>query len=327
MSESVMQMASYALRGLMIAPPGRKLVVADLSNIEGRGLAWEAGEEWKLQAFRDFDAGTGPDLYKLAYARAFRIKPEAVTKAQRQVGKVMELSLGYEGGVGAFVTMAASYGIDLDALATLAWDTIPLDVKLETQGAWEWAEKKRATFGLTSIQYRTCDGLKRLWRRAHPATVQMWKDLKTATQLATMGEEPAPVGRCRIERRNNWLCIVLPSDRVLCYPSPLIENGALTYMGMNQYSRKWSRLGTYGGKLSENLTQAIARDVLADAMPRAEAAGYHISLTVHDELITETPDTPEFSAEGLCSILAANPPWATGFPLAAQGFEAYRYNK
>jgi DNA polymerase len=125
-----------------------------------------------------------------------------------------------------------------------------------------------------------------------------------------------------------WLRMVLPSGRSLCYPSPQIsENGVVSYMGVNQFSRKWCRLKTYSGKLVENAIQGIARDVLAANMPRMEAAGYRILLTIHDEVITETPDTPAFSVDGLSALLAAQPAWAEGFPLAAAGFETRRYRK
>jgi DNA polymerase len=106
-----------------------------------------------------------------------------------------------------------------------------------------------------------------------------------------------------------------------------VKDGSLSYMGVNQYSRKWSRLSTYGGKLVENVCQAIARDVMADAMPSIEAAGYAITLTVHDEILTETPDTDNFSEAKLSEFMSRVPEWATGLPLAAKGFEAYRYKK
>jgi DNA polymerase len=359
-----MEVASFAVRGAIIAPPGRKLVIADLSNIEGRVLAWLAGEGWKLDAFRAYDAGTGPDLYKLAYARSFGIAPDEVTKDGRQIGKVMELSLGYEGGVGAFVTMAAGYGLDLDALAAAAWPTLPGDIVAEAEDMLRWqcakafeafdrrvakdvprseaqalldAQLDRVRLGLSERVWLTCDSLKRLWRYAHPATAGardapgtgLWRTLEAEAIRATL--DPSRiygVGRMTVRRTDNWLRVRLPSGRNLCYASPRVEeDGKLSYMGLNQYSRRWERLRTYGGKLVENATQAAARDVMAAAMPRVEAAGYEIVLTVHDELVTETPDRPEFNAEHLADLLATNPPWAEGLPLAAAGFEAYRYRK
>ncbi|KAA3649818.1 MAG: DNA polymerase I [Proteobacteria bacterium] len=327
---NVMELASSAIRGCIVAPAGRKLVVADLSNIEGRGIAWLAGETWKLAAFRAFDAGTGPDLYKLAYAKAFAILVEAVTKDQRQIGKVMELMLGYEGGVGAFITGAATYGIDLDAMAEAAWPSIPADVLAQANEFLGWTKRqKRSTFGLADKTFIVCDALKRLWRLAHAETATWWGELKDAAGRAiALPSVTVPCRKVKLRRDGNWLRIGLPSGRVLCYPSPQVdEKGQLSYMGVNQYSRKWCRLKTYGGKLAENITQAAARDVLAANMPAIEAAGYPIVLSVHDELITEAPDSPEFNHEHLATLMAANPPWADGLPLAAAGFEAYRYRK
>jgi DNA polymerase len=131
-----------------------------------------------------------------------------------------------------------------------------------------------------------------------------------------------------MRRDGAWLRIVLPSGRALCYPSPAVdESGKVSYMGINQYSRKWQRLKTYGGKLAENITQAVARDVLASSMQPIEDAGYRIVLTVHDEIIAEAPDAPEFNPDHLASLMATAPSWAEGLPLAAAGFEAYRYRK
>jgi DNA polymerase len=326
----VMALASNALRGAIVAPSGRKLVVADLANIEGRVLAWLAGENWKLRAFRAFDQGAGADLYKTAYARAFAIQPDAVAKDQRQIGKVMELMLGYEGGVGAFLTGAATYGIDLDAMAAAALPGIPADVRGEAGDFLDWRRaQKLGDFGLSDEAFIACDSLKRLWRQAHPATAALWRALQDACIAAvTQRGQVAQVGRLDVRTIGAWLRIRLPSGRVVCYPGAAVgEDGKLSYLGVNQYSRKWERLKTYGGKLVENVTQAVARDVLAASMPAIEAAGYQIVLTVHDEVICEAPDTPEFNPADLARLMAINPEWAEGLPLAAAGFEAHRYRK
>ena len=328
----IMELTSSAIRGCIIAPPGRKLVVSDLSNIEGRAQAWLAGESWKLQAFRDYDAGTGHDLYKLAYAKAFQIKPEDVTKDQRQIGKVLELSMGYEGGVGAFVSFAAIYGIDLDSLTRLAYDTLPDDIRREAEGLYKWlTERKISTFGLDVKTWVLCDSFKRMWRYAHPHIAAYWKQLQAgaidAVQLPT--GQTFTVGRLKFRRDGSWLRMGLPSGRSLCYPQPKYEADTkeLSFTGMNQYSRKWERIKTHGGKLFENACQAVGRDVMAYNMPDARAEGYSIVLTVHDELVTEAQDSPAYYVDGLSRILATNKPWSQGMPLAAAGYEAYRYKK
>ena len=338
---NVMELTSSAIRGCIVAPKGKKLVVADLANIEGRVLAWLAGEEWKLQAFRDYDTiighddkgepiRKGHDLYKLAYAKSFGIKPEDVSKDNRQVGKVQELALGYEGGVGAFLTFAAAYNIDLEAMGEQAIDAIPANIMTEAAKALEWTkQQKRPTFGLSDRAWLVCDSFKRSWRYAHPAVSSMWKDLEEAARVAVL--RAGTTYECRglkLRRDGAWLRIRLPSGRFLCYPNTQVdEAGKLSYMGVNRYSRKWSRLKTYGGKLAENVTQAASRDVLAANMPGIEAAGYQIVLSVHDENITEAGDRDEFNADHLAGLMATNPTWAKGLPLAAAGFEAYRYRK
>lgn len=328
-TDNVMELTSNTIRGCIVAPPGKKLVVADLSNIEGRMLAWLAGEEWKLQAFRDFDNGTGHDLYKLAYAKSFGVAPDDVSKDDRQVGKVQELALGYEGGVGAFLTFSAAYGIDLDEMAEKAADVIDHRVLEDAKSMLDWMRRqRRSTFGLADRTWIVCDAIKRAWRIAHPATASLWKELENAVIAAVTN--PGKTFTCRrlkMRRDGTWLRIALPSGRALCYPSPQAEDGKLSYLGTNQYTRKWCRIKTYGGKLAENVTQAASRDILAASMPEVEKAGYQIVLSVHDELITEAPDSPEFNAEHLSSLMAANPAWADGLPLAAAGFEATRYRK
>ncbi|MGJ0625895.1 DNA polymerase [Xenorhabdus bovienii] len=326
--DDIMQLTSSAVRGVIIAPPGKKLVVSDLSNIEGRMLAWLAGELWKLQAFRDNDAGIGADLYKLAYARAFNIEPDEVTKDQRQIGKVMELGLGYGGGVAAFVTFALTYALDLDELATAALPSIPASVQREAMSWYKKSVEQNQTYGLSEKVFITCDSLKRMWRNAHTATVPFWYELEEAVKRAISSPNiTIPCRKLRVRRDGAWLRVVLPSGRAVCYPSPRLDGGQISYMGTNPYSRKWQRLKTYGGKLVENVTQAAARDVLAGNMPLIEEAGYAIVLTVHDEIISEAPDIPDYSHEHLSTLLAINPSWALDLPLNAGGFESYRYKK
>jgi DNA polymerase len=327
-TDNVMELASSAIRSCIVAPPGKKLVVADLSNIEGRDQAWLANEEWKLQAFREFDEGIGPDLYKLAYSKSFGTTPDKVTKDQRQVGKVQELALGYEGGVGAFATFAGVYGINLDELADKVLENAPRELVNAADNYFSFVIKeKRPRYGLSDDAFVACDVLKRAWREAHPNITSYWAQLKNAV-IRAMNHRGSTVVTLGLKiTSTSWLRIVLPSGRSLVYPSPKLVDGAVTYMGVDQFTRKWTRISTHGGKLFENLCQAVARDVMAANMPRIEAAGYQIVLTVHDEIIAEAPDQPEFNADHLASLLATNPDWAPDMPLAAAGFETYRYRK
>lgn len=330
--DDVMQLTSSAIRGCIVAPERKKLVIADLSNIEGRAQAWLAGENWKLRAFSNFDAGTGDDLYKIAYGKSFGIAPDMVTKEQRQIGKVQELALGYEGGVGAFVTFAAAYGIDLDQLAERAVNAIPHDTWDQARSMLDWHRKKgrdpAPSLGLSERAWLMCESFKLAWRDAHTAIAHYWRALDAVVREAL--DNPGTTFHCRllkIRRDGAWLRLVLPSGRAVCYPSAQLVDGKITYMGMNQYSRKWCRLTTYGGKIFENVCQAVARDVMAYNMAAIEGAGYAIVLTVHDEVIGEAPDTAEFNAPHLSRLLAANPSWAPDLPLAAAGFDTYRYRK
>lgn len=327
--DNLTELAGSCVRGAIIAPAGKRLVVADLSNIEGRMLAWLAGEEWKLEAFRAYDRREGPDLYKLAYAKSFGIEPSDVTDDQRQVGKVQELALGYEGGVGAFLTFATAYAIDLEAMGALAFAALPAEIREESNSFYDWMLKqKRPTHGLSRRAFVVCDGFKRSWRAAHPATVNLWKELGEAVIAATNNKGAVfNVRMLTVRADGNWLRITLPSGRQLCYPSPKVEEGRWSYMGIDQYTRAWQRVYSYSGKVAENVTQAVARDVIAHGMTRANAAGYTPITSIHDEIPCETPDTDDFTTEGLCGLLTDNPKWCTDLPLAAAGFTAYRYRK
>ena len=358
----VMELIGNTVRGSIIAPPGKKLVIADLSNIEGRVAAWLAGEEWKLQAFRDFDAGAGPDLYILAYAKSFNVPPESVPKKgpERQIGKVEELMFQYGGGVGAWLTGAATYGIDLEQMTEQVWDSLPQWAKIEAQDFLQWlyekprakyakvamkyeanseeelearfarvADEAKARFGLTERTFVACDAIKRLWRSAHPQISSYWKELEETVRSAM--EAPGVTFPCRkvkIRRDGAWLRIGLPSGRALCYPNPKIEkDGTLTYTGQDTYTRQWGRVHTYGGKLFENITQAVACDQLAECMPAVEEHGFAIVMHVHDELICEAEDRDLWNNHRLAALMCSDLGWNAGLPLAAAGFETYRYRK
>lgn len=285
------QFASDALRGCIVAAPGTKLVQADYSNIEGRIVAWLADERWKLDAFAAFDRGEGPDLYNVTYARAFSVDVDTVTKGQRQEGKVIDLAGAYQGWVGAYQTFATLYRIE--------------------------ATDQQAARRMGA------------WRDAHPATRAFWPRLERNVRLAIA--KPGGVfevnDKITVVFRKPWLGIRLPSGRVLCYPHARLEGDEIWFKGQSQYSRGWSDQQTYGGKLTENITQAIAADLLWGAVAKAEANGYPVVLRVHDELLTEPRDEPRFSVAGLVALMTDTPPWAEGLPIAAAGFETHRYHK
>ena len=322
--DDVMAVISNCLRGAICAPAGRKLVVADLSNIEGRVLAWLAGESWKLDAFREFDAGKGPDLYKVAYSRAFAVSPSDVNKKQRQIGKVMELAMGYQGGVGAFANFAGLYHVDLDDMAFHVRGSCDPNL----WGAGKIDHVRRVDMGLSIDAWEACDVIKNLWRRAHPAICKFWRDIDNAVRLVLSGAVPsARAGRVTFKKSSGYLVAVLPSGRPICYPCARMTGGVFEYYGQIQASRRWDWIRSYSGKICENLTQATARDVLASCLSSVEDHGYKIVLSVHDELITECPDLPEFNSGMLSRLMATPPAWAPDLPLSAAGFDAYRYRK
>ena len=296
--DNVSERCAFGVRGALVAPVGKKLVIADLSNIEGRVLAWLAGEDWKIKAFKAYDSGNGHDLYKVTAGRILGKDPGDITKTERQLqGKVPELAGGYQGGVGAYRKMG---GAVFDAMTDEAIQEI-----------------------VTA------------WRRAHPRTRSLWYDMEAAAREAinNLGESFGVRDLIKFDVKADtqgiaWLRMRLPSGRYLCYPSPEVsDGGSITHEGMNQYTRKWERLDTYGGKLTENAVQAIARDVFMSGMLRAEIDGFEVCIRVHDELVCETPDNPTYTSDGLAALMSTNPSWSGGLPLSAAGFETKRYRK
>lgn len=248
-----MRAMANVVRGCIVAPPEKKLSIADLSNIEGRMLVHLAGERWKIKAFAEIDMGIGADMYKASYARAFNVSTDDVDDYMRQIGKVMELALGYEGGVGAFITFAAVYKMDLDKLADAVWEVTDLNAIHVATKIWEWTNRKRrTTYGLSKHVWIACEVLKAKWRNAHPEVVNLWERLSGAVAMAIREQHvPFTAGEhLKAQRDGAWLRVRLPSGRCLCYLHPEVdERGSISYMGINQYTRQWSRIKTYGGKL------------------------------------------------------------------------------
>lgn len=338
-------MISKCLRGFIHASPGQQLMGGDFSSVEGRGLAWLAGEEWKLQAYREIDADPElPDMYERTYAVTFGIDPKKVTKAQRQVGKVEDLAFGYAGGVGAFRTMSKAGNI--------------LVVAKTTPAILQKAQKT----GLQVFTEEQVDSFKNGWRDGNPAIKNYWYALEEAAIAAVLSPgqitQAGAAGReVRFRKRGSFLWCRLPSGRTLCYPYPEIRDGKfgrpmLTYKSVPDQitwaaytgqkergepnttkivddpsnSRSWARISAYGGLLSENVTQAICRDLLADALLRVEAAGYKVCVHIHDEAIVEGVFTEQDRVR-FQQLMVEIPVWAAGFPISANCWLGLRYQK
>lgn len=376
----ISKLTASTVRGCIIPAKGKKFVVADYSNVEGRGLAWIAGEKTALMVFR-----AGRDIYCETAGKMFGLDPEYIKanrKDLRQIGKACELGLGYGGGVAAFLQFAKNLGLDLYAMADVMKGTFPDHIWAAAKRGYEYArineakrppkpgkKDERPTYILPKNVWLTCDAIKRMWREAHPKTVAFWAELEDAVLCAIRnpgkaywaGAHVRPDGRKALkivrtkakhdptfdEERDDpnaagwWLKIELPSGRIMSYPGIALSvtteidedtgkkrtSTRIKYQGENQTTRQWGFQYTYGGKLTENIVQALCRDILAWSMPGVEAAGYEIVLSVHDELITEVPDTDDYTTEELCSLMCDLPIWAKGFPLAAEGDIMYRYRK
>lgn len=329
--DDVSQLVSDCLRGAIVAGPGNRLVVADLSNIEGRVLAWLAGERWKLDAFRAFDRGEGVDLYCATYGRTFGIDPRSVTKAQRQIGKVLELAMGYQGGVSAFLVFARGYGVDLDDLARITRDNLAREYLDEAAEAFAFFDEKGMTYGLSRDTFIALDAIKRAWRAAHPAIVALWASAEEAALRALREGGEHPAGRLHYCTKDGSLWCRLPSGRGMAYPAARPggrkRTSALSYWGQHMAAKGWGFIDTYAGRLVENATQATARDILAESMAAIEERGFRIVLSVHDELLTEAPIDSDLDVDELSRLMATPPAWAADLPLAAAGFEGTRYRK
>jgi len=288
-----MGVVSSCLRACVYAGDGNELVSVDFSQIEARVLAWLAGQQDILDVF-----ASGEDVYVQAAAGIYGVEVADVTKDQRQIGKVAVLALGYAGGVGAFQTMAGAYGVQ--------------------------------------IEDDDAEAIKVAWRTKNHKIVDYWRDLDRAARNA-IGKPSGKfaVGNVTFGMWGEHLIVQLPSGRTLTYRNAQVRTdphnpqySGVTYMGLDQYTRKWTRLRTYGGKFAENITQAVARDLMAYAMIKCDRAGHDLRLTVHDELIALAPTGQgQATCDAITKIMRDVPEWAHGLPQDADGWTGDRYKK
>ena len=279
---------SQLIRTMLIAKPRHKFIVADFSAIEARVLAWLAGEEWRMEAFKN-----GEDIYCASASQMFGVPvvKHGINGELRQKGKVAELACGYGGAAGALISMGAlDMGLSEEELPDLIDD----------------------------------------WRNSNPKIVQFWWDIEKAAIETIKDHKDRQVGRIGVSFSSNTLWLQLPSGRRLAYVKSKLQPNrfgrlSITYEGLGQ-NNKWSRIETYSGKLVENITQATARDLLAEAMWRIEKAGLDIVGHVHDEVILEVPES-SVSVEDVCQIMNQNPKWADGIVLNSAGYQGVYYFK
>lgn len=290
--DNIPNVLSELIRTAFIAKHGHTFSVADFSAIEARVLSWIAGEQWRLEVFK-----THGKIYEASAAMMFGVPIESVTKGSdlRQRGKTAELALGYQGSVGAMAKMDRE-------------DKIPAN------------ERK-------TIVYK--------WRKANPAIVRFWNEIESRSIYAirTRKTIKSKSGFLEFGCDGKVFTITLPSGRKLFYQSPYITKGQwgqdlIMFKGMDQVIKQWTEIDTYGGKLTENVVQAISRDLLAYSMQRLKEEGYNIVMHVHDEAACEVPiETSEQDLKNMCDIMGEDVPWAPGLPLVADGYVTPFYKK
>ena len=285
---------SQLIRTAFIPREGCLLYVADYSAIEARVISWLSGEQWRMDVFH----GEGK-IYEATAARMFGLPIEAITKGSdlRSKGKVAELALGYQGGVAA----------------------------LERMGG--------AKMGLTTTEMQS---IVKKWRKANPSVVALWEDMNECAIDAVRWKRKS-VSKFRglvFDCDDYAMTITLPSGRQLFYKNARLKpskwgGSSVVYDGTNQETKQWGSVDTYGGKLTENIVQAIARDLLGFAMLTLKASGYGIVMHIHDEVVIEDEGglPPEHKLKNICSLMSIAPEWAKDLPLRADGFYTNFYMK
>lgn len=286
--DSVSDIFSQLIRTAFIPKEGCSFVISDYSAIEARVIAWLAKETWREDVFK-----THGKIYEASAAQMFHVPIEQVTKGSelRKKGKIAELALGYQGAKGALSKMGG--------------------------------EK----MGLTD---QDMDEIVYAWRKANSNIVKLWKDVESCCKNAIENQSRTSIGRYGLSfiGHQGNLLIQLPSKRTLIYQQAHLVDGKITFMGMNQVSRKWEVVDTYGGKLVENIVQAIARDCLALTMLRLQEANYQIVMHIHDEVVVEVPtDDAQKHLTAIKAIMDNPISWTPNLKLNAEAFISEYYKK
>lgn len=290
----VTQTLSELIRTSFIASPDHTLHVCDFSAIEARVIAWLAGEKWVLDVFRQ-----GGDIYCATASQMFGVPVEkhGVNSHLRQKGKISVLALGYGGGIAALEAMGGS------------------------------------KLGLSEAEERLTV---RLWRDANPKIVRFWDIVEKAAIAVIQSGNPVTIHRgITLSRQWGMLLITLPSGRSICYPRARVgmeyddgwrgDHEIIEYEGLNQTTKKWNTIRTYGGKLTENIVQAIARDILGVVMLRARREGLDIVFHVHDEIIVDAPT--DRSLADVEALFSEPIDWCRDLPLKGSGYSTPYYLK
>lgn len=291
---NVTQVLSELIRTAFIAAPGHTFHVCDFSAIEARVIAWLAGEDWVLEVFR-----TNGDIYCANASKMFKVPVEkhGQNAGLRQKGKIATLALGYGGGVSALEAMGGS------------------------------------KLGLTEDEEKEIVGL---WRDSNPRIVKMWAIVEKAALTAIKTGETVTIHRgIKIGRQWGMLTITLPSGRTICYPRATVEteyndgwrgdHEIIEYEGLNQTTKKWGKIRTYGGKLTENIVQAVARDILGIVILRARKKGLPVVFHIHDEIIVEA--TPDQTLADVEALFSEQIEWCRDLPLKGAGYTTPYYLK
>lgn len=283
--DNIPDVLSQLIRTALIAKPGHTFLVSDYAAIEARVIAYLAGEQWRMDVFAE-----GGDIYCSSASQMFKVPvvKHGINGHLRQKGKIAELACGYGGGVNAL----KAFGAD--------------------------------KMGLTEEEMQT---IVTQWRQASPTIPRFWSDTERAAKkaLETPGRTfTVPCG-VKYRRDADALRCQLPSGRLLSYWDARIEDGKIVFMGQNQTTRKWEKTGTWGGKLVENIVQAVSRDALAVALLRLEKAGYQTVFHVHDEIVAEAPEGSRW--EAMAEIMGQPIDWAPGLLLRGDGYATKFYMK